>query len=164
TSIRLFGANAFGDASGIVREPGTGRLVLATPGDIYRVGDGGLERVDPETLTAEGRFFVTEDDLGGTITDFVLVGPTKGSAAAQARQLRNHLVAFDPSGAAPPRDLLVRDAYLPDIALGPDSLLWVADMSLPTPGLHRFDPATDRQLAPRVIDVGLPPFSIGFTP
>jgi hypothetical protein len=164
TSIQLAGANAFGDASGIVREPGTGRLVLGTPGDIYRVGDGGLERVDPETLTAEGRFFVTEDELGGNVTDFVLVSATKGYAIVQDRQLRNHLVAFDPSGAAPPHDLLVRDAYLPDIVLGPDGLLWLADMSLPTPGLRRFDPATDRQLAPRVIDVGLPPFSIGFAP
>jgi DNA-binding beta-propeller fold protein YncE len=163
-SIRLFGANAFGDSTGIAREPGTGRLVLATPGDIYRVGDGGLERVDPETLTAEGRFFVTEDDLGGNVTDFVLVSPAKGYAVVQDRQLRNHLVAFDPSGATPARDVLVRDGYLPDIALGPDGLLWLADMSLPTPGLHRFDPVTGRQLAPRVIDVGLPPFSIGFVP
>jgi hypothetical protein len=87
-----------------------------------------------------------------------------GYAVVQDRQLRNHLVAFDPGGATPPRDLLVRDAYLPDIALGPDGLLWLADMSLPTPGLDRFDPATDRQLAPRVVDVGLPPFSIGIAP
>jgi DNA-binding beta-propeller fold protein YncE len=164
TGIVLHGANAFGDASGIVHEPGTGRLVLATPGDIYRVGDGGLERVDPDTLTAEGGFFVTEDALGGNILDFVLVSSTKGYAITQDAALHNHLVSFDPSSGTLLRDLLTRDAYLPDIAMGPDGLLWLADQSLPTPGLRRFDPATDRELPPRLIGVGLPPFSIGFAP
>jgi hypothetical protein len=164
TSIVLHGANAFGDASGIVHEPGTGRLVLATPGDIYRVGDGGLERVDPYTLTAEGRFFVTEDAVGGNILDFVLLSATKGYAITQDAALHNHLVSFDPSSGTLLRDLLDRDAYLPEIRLGPDGLLWLADQGLPTPGLRRFDPATDRQLPPGLIDVGLPPFSIGFAP
>jgi hypothetical protein len=164
TSIVLHGADAFGDASGIVHEPGTGFLVLSTPGNIYRVGDGGLERVDPYTLTAEGRFFVTEDALGGNILDFVLLSSTKGYAITQDAALHNHLVSFDPSSGTLLRDLLDRDAYLPDIALGPDGLLWLADQSLPTPGLRRFDPANDRQLPPGLIDVGLPPFSIGFAP
>ncbi len=163
-SVQLTGANAFGDASGIAREPGTGRLVIATPGDLYRVGDGGLERVDPDALLSEGRFFVTEDELGGNVTDFVLVSATQGYAVVQARDLRNRLVAFDPSGARPPRDVLVREGFLPDIALGPDGFLWIADMSQPAPGLRRLDPSTDRLLPPRVIDVGLPPFSIGFVP
>ena len=84
----------------------------------------------------------------------------------QANDLRNHLVAFDPSGATPPRDVLVREGFLPDIvARRPDGLLWVADMSQPAPGLrtHR---SADRPDAARTasIDVGLPPFSIGFLP
>jgi len=164
TGIELHGANAFGDSSGIQHEPETGRLVLATPGNIYRIGDGGLERVDPETLMAEGRFFVTEEALGGNILDFVLVSSTKGYAITQDALLHNHLVSFDPSQGTLLRDLLDRDAYLPDITIGPDGLLWLADQGLPTPGLRRFDTATDRQLPPRLIDVGLPPFSIGFAP
>jgi hypothetical protein len=164
SAIVLHGADAFGDASGIVHEPGTGFLVLSTPGNIYRVGDGGLERVDPYTLTAEGRFFVTEDALGGNILDFVLLSSTKGYAITQDAALHNHLVSFDPSSGTLLRDLLDRNAYLPDITMGPDGLLWLADQSLPTPGLRRFDPATDRQLPPGLIDVGLPPFSIGFAP
>jgi hypothetical protein len=164
TSIVLHGADAFGDASGIVHEPGTGFLVLSTPGNIYRIGDGGLERVDPYTLTAEGRFFVTEDAVGGNILDFVLLSSSKGYAITQDAALHNHLVSFDPSSGTLLRDLLDRDAYLPEIRLGPDGLLWLADQGLPTPGLRRFDPATDRQLPPGLIDVGLPPFSIGFAP
>src|SRR5262245_58513518 len=38
--------------------------------DIYTVGDGGLERVDPYTLQAEGRFFLDETQLGGNVLDF----------------------------------------------------------------------------------------------
>ncbi|TMB09635.1 MAG: hypothetical protein E6J71_27800, partial [Deltaproteobacteria bacterium] len=65
--VELTGANAFGDSSSLAREPGSGKLVVNEAGDIQRTGDGGLERVDPFTLTAEGFFFVTESDLGGNI-------------------------------------------------------------------------------------------------
>jgi len=162
--VVLFGTNPFGDASGIVREPETGRLVLATSGSLYTVGDGGLERVDPTTLQAEGRFFVDELTLGGNVLDFLLLSPTKGYAVLQDADLRNRLVAFDPSGASPPRTLLSRDAYLPDVVLGPDGLLWLADQTLSAPGIHLFDPATDREILKRPLNVGLPPFSIGFAP
>ena len=52
--IVLHGGNPFGDASGIGRDPATGHLVIASAGNIFRVGDGGLERVDPATRTAAG--------------------------------------------------------------------------------------------------------------
>ena len=162
-TVELTGANAFGDASGIVREPGTGKLVVAEAGNITHTGDGGLERVDPATLTAEG-FFITEDDLGGNIADFVLVSPTKGYAIVLDDRLQNRLVAFDPSAHVVTRRLLARMEYLPDIALAPDGMLWLADDGLPSPGIRIFDPLTDRQLTTRAIDVGLPPFAMGFLP
>ncbi len=162
--VELTGANAFGDSSGLAREPGSGKLVVNEAGDIQRVGDGGLERVDPFTLTAEGFFFVTESDLGGNITDFVLVSPTKAYAIVIDDQLRNILLAFDPSARRVTRRLLTRTQYLPDIALAPDGILWVADDGLPAPGIRLFDPRDDRELTRAAIDVGLPPFSIGFIP
>jgi hypothetical protein len=162
--IVLHGANAFGDSSSIVREPGSGKLVVASVGDIYAVGDGGLERVDPFTLQAEGAFFVNETQLGGNILDFVLQSPTKGYAVLQDADLGNRLVDFDPTGARPPRTLYSRQAYLPDIALGPDGLLWLADQGLPDPGIRLFDTTTDRPVLHGVLAVGLPPFSIGFLP
>ena len=164
--IRLTGRNAFGDASGIVREPGGTRLAISTPGDIYAVGDGGIQWVDSDTLATDPNgFFVTEDDLDGNVTDFVLVSATKAYAIVQARDLRNRLVAFDPthpSGSVVV--LLARDGFLPDIALAPDGLLWVADQSQPGYGLRILDPATDTFVTSRSIDVGLPPFSLGFLP
>jgi hypothetical protein len=163
--IRLAGRNAFGDASGIAREPGGSRLAISTPGDIFTVGDGGIQWVDTETLTADaGGFFVTEDDLDGNVTDFVLVSATKAYAIVQARDLRNRLVTFDPSApAGSVRVLFARDAFLPDIALAPDGLLWLADESQPN-GIRILDPATDTFVTSAPIDVGLPPFSLGFLP
>lgn len=163
-AVELHGSNPFGDATGILHEPGTGKLVIASASDIYAVGDGGLERIDPTTLTAEGRFFLDETQLGGNVLDFVLLSPTQGFAVIQDAALKNRLIAFDPSGATPPRDLFVRDAYLPDLTLGPDGLLWLADQSLPDPGIRLFDPSTGRQVRRGVLAVGLPPFSIGFVP
>jgi hypothetical protein len=162
--VVLFGTNPFGDSSGIVREPETGRLVMATSGSLYTVGDGGLERVDPVNLQAEGRFFVDELTLGGNVLDFLLLSPTKGYAILQEADLRNRLAAFDPSGASPPRTLFSRDAYLPDVVLGPDGLLWLADQTLSAPGIHLFDPATDAEVVKHPLSLGLPPFSIGFVP
>lgn len=163
-AIVLHGSNPFGDATGILHEPGTGNLVIASASDIYEVGDGGLERIDPTTLTAEGRFFVDEHQLGGNVLDFVLLSPTQGFAIIQDAALKNRLVAFDPSGVTPVRDLFTRDAYLPDLVVGPDGLLWLADQSLPEPGIRFFDPATGTQVRRKPLAVGLPPFSIGFVP
>jgi hypothetical protein len=162
-TIPLAGANAFGDASGLVREPGTGKLLIAGAGDIYRTGDGGIERIDPVALRAEG-VIVDERTLGGSVTDFLVVSATKGYAVVLDEGLTNVLVAFDPSGVRPVRRLLARMQFLPDVALGPDGLLWLADRSLPAPGVRLFDPTDDTQLTRQAIDVGLPPFAIGFVP
>lgn len=162
--IPLTGANPFGDASGIVREPGTGKLVVGSVGEFGVIGDGGLQRIDPVTLTVEDGFYVSEETLGGDITDFVLASPTRGYAIVQEKSERNTLVRFDPSGVAAPVKLLSRSGFLPDVAIAPDGTVWVADQTLPAPGIHVFDPVTDEQLTAGVIDVGLPPFSMGFVP
>ena len=164
--IRLAGRNAFGDASGLVREPGGTRLAVSTPGDIYVVGDGGIQWVDAETLVADpAGFFVTENDLSGNVTDFVLVSATKAYAIVQARDLKNRLVSFDPTKPGTSVQVLyTRDTFLSDIALAPDGLLWLADQSQPSHGLRIVDPTTDAFVTIRPVDVGLPPFSLGFLP
>jgi hypothetical protein len=164
TVLELAGANPFGDASGIVREPGTGKLVVGSVGEFGTIGDGGLQRIDPSTLTVEPGFFVSEDALGGDITDFVLVSATRGYAIVQARDERNLLMRFDPSGVEAPVQLLSRSGFLPDVAIAPDGAIWVADQTLPAPGLRVFDPVTGEQMHGGVVDVGLPPFSMGFVP
>jgi len=163
TVVALSGGNVFSETTGLAREPGTGKLVVAEAGDLRRTGDGGIERVDPFTLAAEG-FFVTEADLGGSVTAFVLVSASKGYAIVEDEALQNFLVAFDPSGQARPRRIFFSRYFLPDIALAPDGTLWLADQTLPAPGIRIFDTADDRQLTARAIDVGLPPFAMTFIP
>jgi len=161
--IELSGANAFAETAGIARDPSTGDLLVAEAGNIYQVGDGGIERVDPVARAARG-FFVSEDDLGGSVTDFVVVSGTKGYAIVLDAALRNLLVAFDPSRQQPSRRLLSRTEFLPDIALAPDGMLWLADRTLAAPGIRIFSTSDDREVTMRPIDVGLPPFALGFVP
>src|SRR5207244_352404 len=116
---------AFADADGLP-EMDQMALVGSRPFVTLQPPDG-----DQCFLTADARgFFVTEDDLDGNVTDFVLVSATKAYAIVQARDLRNRLVTFDPSApTGSVRVLFVRDAFLPDIALAPDGFLWLADES-----------------------------------
>jgi hypothetical protein len=160
--VTLAGANAFGDAAGIGREPGTGKLLVNEAGDIFRTGDGGIQRVDPFTLTGED-WLMTEDDFGGNVTDFAIASPTKGHAVVITDALKNLLVAFDPSQRLVTRRLLTRTDYLPDVALAPDGTLWVADRDLHAGGVRIFDTTSDTEVA-GPIDVGLPPFAFGFVP
>jgi len=163
STIELSGGNPFGETAGLPREPGTGNLLVSEAGDIYRTGDGGIERVDPFALRAEG-FFITETDLGGNITDFVLLSPTKGYAVVEDDSLHNILLAFDPQTRRVTRRLFVSQQYLPEIDLAPDQTLWLADRALPNPGIRIFDVTDDRELTPTPIDVGLPPFAMAFLP
>src|SRR5262249_7702052 len=85
-------------------DPSSGDLLIAEGGNLYHVGDGGIERVDPVARTARG-FFVTEDDLGGSVTHFVVVPDTEGAASVLAAAPPHLLVAFHPQrrAAPPPR-------------------------------------------------------------
>jgi DNA-binding beta-propeller fold protein YncE len=162
-AVELSGRNAFNDTAGLQREPGTGKLLVGLAGDVFQTGDGGVERFDPVALRAEG-FVVTETALGGNLTDFVVASPTRGYAVVflPGNPGRNSLVAFDPSRGTRGARLFAADYYLPDVALAPDGTLWLADQSLPSPGIRFFDAATGRQLGRGALDVGLPPFTMAF--
>lgn len=153
-TVPLAGSNAFGDASGLVLDA-AGRLLVAQAGDLFRTGDGGIEAIDPATLASDG-YVVTEDALGGSITDFVVLGPHKGYAVVLGSGLRNLLVAFDPSTGAALGTVATSSSYMPDVALAPDGFLWLATRG----GVRVIDPATDGVV--RRIGFGLPPFSMGF--
>lgn len=164
-SIRLAGANAFSASPGMRREPGTGAILVSSAGNIHRTGDGGIERIDPATLTTGG-FFATEDGLGGNVTDFVVVSATKGYAIVLDDALQNRLVAFDPRTGGLTRRVYASPQYLSSVVAAPDGMIWLTDRALTGagPGIRIFDPATDRQTTRAPIAVGLPPFSIGFLP
>jgi hypothetical protein len=137
-------------------------LAISMPGDLYTIGDGGLGWFDPATLAPAPTFFLDETAVDGNITDFVLLGPTRGYAIVQGRNLRNAVWRFDPTGATVPAKVFARDGFLPDLALAPDGSVWIADESRPATGVRILDPATDAVSKP--IGMGLPPFSLGFLP
>jgi hypothetical protein len=118
--------------------------------------------VDPGRSRRRG--YSSPRDLGGNVTDFVLLSATRAYAIVQGPSLRNHLVRFDPTDPSTATSLFSRESYLPDVAVAPDGLVWVADQSRPSPGIRVLDPASDAFVTAGPIDVGLPPFSMGFLP
>ncbi len=163
-TITLTGGNAFGITAGLERDPETGMLVVAEAGNIFKTGDGGLERVDPVSHTAQG-YFVTEQALGGNITDFVLVSAHKGYAVVIDDDLKSALVAFDPTRGVATRRILFGEDAPSDVERAPDGTVWVADRALGGPGLRIFDPNDDHQLTRAPIDVGpAAPFTMVFVP
>jgi len=159
STVALLGQNAFGDASGIQRRPGSTELLLAQAGNVFHTGDGGIELFDPDALASRG-FLVTEERLGGSVTDFVMVSATKGYAIVLDTSLRNLLVAFDTTADGDARRVFASERLLPDVALAPDGRVWLATRA----GIRIFDASTDESVLRRPLDLGLPPFSMGFLP
>jgi hypothetical protein len=161
-TIRLTGTNPFAESAGLVPDPATGALLLAEVGEFARIDDGGIERVDPATLTASG-FFVTEQDLGGNVTDVVLIDETHAYAIVLDQTARSRLVRFDPTARRVTATLVEGDDFLVDVDLGPDgATLYLTDRTLRRPGIRRFAIADDTELQPSPLDTGLPPFDVVF--
>ena len=161
-SIALTGTNPFAESAGLTPDPLTGKLTLTEVGEFGTLGDGGLERVDPATLTAEG-FFVTESDLGGNVTDVVLIDEHHAYAILLDEVGRSRVVRFDPTLRQVTATLAEGDEFLVDLELGPDGgTLYLTDRTLKRPGIRRFAIADDSEIAPSPIDTGLPPFDVVF--
>ncbi len=160
--IVLTGTNPFAESAGLAPDPATGKIVLTEVGEFGRADDGGVERVDPATLTAEG-FFVTEADLGGNVSDVVIVDAHQAYAIVLDEVARSRLVRFDPTSRQVVKTLASADEFLVDIERGPDgATLYLTDRTLKRPGIRRFALADDSEIAPSPIDTGLPPFDVVF--
>jgi hypothetical protein len=155
--IVLSGENPFAQTKGL--PVWGGKLVVASTG-LYTVADGGIEFVDVESGVAEG-FFITEEDLGGDITDFVLVSDRLGYAVLSKADFSNALVAFDPVERRVTKTLLSGDIFISDIEQNTRGELFAADRSFTAPGLRIFRAADGEPLSDR-LDTGLPPFDIIF--
>lgn len=161
-TIDLTGTNPFTESAGLAPDPKTGKLLLNEVGELGRLDDGGIEWVDPATRRAEG-FFVTEQDLGGNVTDVVLVDEDQAYAILLDATARSRVVRFDPTARRVTATLVSGDEFLVDVELGPDgATLYLTDRTLKRPGLRRFAIADDTELAPSPIDTGLAPFDVVF--
>ena len=161
--IILQGRNPFSGGQGLNFDAG-GNIVLNTVGSFGDLTDGGIERVDPRTMRSLG-FLMTEGELGGNLTDFVLVDGTTGYAVVTDLRFRNYLVRFDPSARRVVETLIESDEYLVDLELEPTrGELYLTDRTLKRPGIRIFRTSDGVELTPQPIDTGLPPFDVVFLP
>ncbi len=159
-SIALSAPNPFSETKGLPLDPDSGKILVAEIGQ-FGVLDGGIERVDPATGVAEGHF-VTEEDLGGDLNDFVVVSGTRGYAVVSDANFNNSLVRFNPSTGAVQATLATGAAYLPDVEYDPSTdQIFLASQDFSNPGIRIFA-ADDSEVTTTPIDTGLPPFNINF--
>jgi hypothetical protein len=135
-------------------------LVVAETGS-FGVTDGGIERVNLLTLTAEG-FLITEAELGGDITDFVLVSDDLGYAVISKPDFTNDLVAFDPTSGAKTSIILTGVQYIPDIELNDRGELFASDRTTGHTGIRILRASDGVEITTEPIDLGLPPFEMVF--
>lgn len=160
-TIELSGENPFQATKGLpVRD---GKLYVSQVG-LFNELDGGIERVDLATGRAEG-FFVTEADLGGDITDFVIVSDTLAYALISRPGFSSALVSFNPTTRQVLDTLTETEGYmLFDIELNDRGELYLADRARQRDGVRIYRASDGMPLVDQPIDVGLAPFEIIFLP
>ncbi len=162
-AIVLAGKNPFTGGQGLMLDA-DGNIVVNDVGSFGDLTDGGIERIDPRALRSLG-FLMTEAELGGNLTDFVLVDETTGYAVVTDLRFFNYLVRFDPSARRVVATLIESDEYLVDLELEPTrGELYLTDRTLKNPGIRIFRSEDGVELTAEPIDTGLPPFDVVFLP
>lgn len=158
--IVLSAGNPFAQGRGLTVRDG---MILVSQTGFFGSLDGGIERVDPTTLEAAG-LFITEADLGGDLTDFVILSDDLGYAILSLPDFTNSVVAFDPSRRVVTQTLFSGSAFVSDIELNDRGQLFAADRTAQAPGIRIFDTGSNTELTTAPINLGLPPFDILFLP
>ncbi len=156
-SIELTAANPFAETKGLTVD---GSSLLVSEVGYFGVNDGGIERVDLASRTAQG-FIITEAAIGGDITDFVVVSEHRGYALVSDQNFMVSLVAFDPAAGTRTSTVTVPGS-LSDIELNSRGELFAADRSIVRPGVRIFQVSDGSELTSQPISVGLPPATIVF--
>jgi hypothetical protein len=153
-SVELTGANPSPYGRLIAR----GEHLLVPETGRYGELDGGLEAVDLVSMETAG-YIVTEEALGGDITDVIVVGDDLGYATVSEAGM-DLLVRFDPgTGVVEDEPVLEGDGFtLLQMQLTADGRLLVVDRDLYEPGLVVLDAASGAFLAH--VSVGMAPFSV----
>ncbi len=159
--IELIGENPFSSTKGVTVHGA--KMYIASAG-IFDVLDGGLEQIDLASGESEG-FISTETQVGGDITDFVIVDQDLGYAVVSQTGLTTALITFDPTSGRRLDTIYQTDGFnIFDIELNDRGELYVADRTRGKDGVRIFDAATGSALVDGAIDLGLSPFDIVFLP
>ncbi len=157
--IELSGTNPFGATKGLTMHDGAIWIALAGR---FNELDGGIEQVDLATGTPSG-FLITEAELGGDVTDFVIVSDRLVYALVNRPGFTNALISFDPVERRVLGTHHESGGYmLFDLELNDRGELWLADRVRRQPGIRIFRAADGAALTEKPIDVALPPFEIVF--
>ena len=160
--ITLVGRNPFGRPA--VDEV-TGDLFYAMAGvfqgTLNRVLNGGIEVVDPVSLTTRG-LLVDDDDLGGNVSG-VAVAPEGANRIAYCIVTTasglNQVRAFDPdTGVISPGVVYQSASFLPEIVSDGDGYIIIAEHDISDPRLVVISASTGQIIA--TPGISLPPFSV----
>jgi hypothetical protein len=157
--IELSGRNPFAHTRGLTVRNGS---LLVSEAGLFGVNDGGIEAIDLQSQAALG-YFVSEEDLGGDVTDFAMVSDDLGFATVSLPDFSNALVAFDPHQGTVIRTLASGGNFA-DIEVNDRGELFVADGTFGRSGVRIFDVDTLDELTAEPIDLVLPPFDLLFLP
>lgn len=144
-------------------DPSSGDLLVLSTGRTDLIDQGGLERIDLQTMQSKG-MVITESAIGGNPIDFALATSEKGYVVAHDLAYHTFCASFDPTtGDQVQRIYDPGDYVLTDLLVYPNGNLFLTDRDFFTPGIRVYDTTTD-QLIAGPLDTGLPPSELLLLP
>ena len=137
------------------------RLYLGCAGR-YGVQDGGIVRVDPASLTADG-VAAPEDSLGGDVLDIAFADDARAYAIVSDPSFNTQLVRWSPVTGRRLDTLYSPGGFsLADAELTPSgNELWVCNSSFDSPGIRIFSTTTQALIGGPILCT-LPPQGLSF--
>jgi len=137
-----------------------GKILVGEAG-FYGILDGGIDGIDPSTGTAQ--LIISEEQLGGDISDFVLLSASKGYAGITTIDWSaSKVVAFNPSTGEVIKEVYSTNASFPfDLELDTNGRLFITDRgNITKPGVVVIDTSSDQVITNQPIEFTLPPYSL----
>ncbi len=159
--VRLTGRNPFA-----MRVTPGGRLVVSESGALGAgMLDGGIEVVDPVSFAARG-LRVTEAQLGGDVSDFVMLDDARGWVVVRQSATSSRVVEFDLDAAEAMRAgrTIVSSGDIAAIARDPSGNVWVLDRTAGRAGARVFNTMGTEVTSAPLATGAQPPAAIAFVP
>ncbi|MBW2147575.1 MAG: hypothetical protein JRG73_07810 [Deltaproteobacteria bacterium] len=145
----------------MLNHPGRKQLLVGAVGTFTNTEDGGIEAINPSTMTSEG-VLIRETALGGDLGGFAMADASKGYAIVSDSSFNYQVVSFNLNTGEKMTDIFgPTSAFLQKIAVHKGKL-YVLSRDLETPGIIVYNIWDDSRITAEPVDVGLPPFDIVF--
>lgn len=150
-----------------LRATPVGRLVVSESGALGAgMLDGGIEVVDPMSFTALG-LRVTEAQLGGDVSDFVMLDDARGWVIVRQSPTSSRVVEFDLDAtdmAMRAGRTIMSSGNLVALARDPTGNVWVLDRTAGSAGVRVFNTMGTEVTAAPLGTGAHPPVAIAFVP